>query len=113
MSILPVYVGLDYHDESIRVCVLSLEGDALVNRDVPNSPGLVEELVLCHGVPRGVAIEACCGAADFGAWFAIVNRSRLKGKRQNCASVPCCEKSGSFCPEVGLGRRPGWNGLNR
>lgn len=65
MSILPVYVGLDYHDDSVRVCVLSTEGDPLVNRDVANSPALVEDLILCHGVPRGVAIEACCGAADF------------------------------------------------
>lgn len=65
MSILRVYVGLDYHSDSIRVCVLDQEGELLVNRDVENDPGAVRDLVAQYGYPIGVAIEACCGAADF------------------------------------------------
>lgn len=65
-KIVPVYVGLDYHSETIRVCVMDQEGDVLVNRNVANDPGAVRELVRQYGgLVRGVAIEACCGAADF------------------------------------------------
>ena len=68
MSIVPVYVGLDYHDESIRVCALDEDGGLVVNRDVRNDPGAVRDLVRNHGgLVRGVAIEACCGAADFAS----------------------------------------------
>jgi transposase len=66
MSIVPVYVGLDYHDETIRACVMTAEGDVLVNRNVRNDPGAVLDLVRQHGgLVREVAIEACCGSADF------------------------------------------------
>lgn len=66
MSIVPVYVGLDYHDASIRVCVMDEEGNELVNRNVENLPSAVIDLVRHHGgLVQEVAIEACCGAADF------------------------------------------------
>jgi transposase len=66
MSIVPVYVGLDYHEETIRVCALDEDGELLVNRDVPNDPGAVRDLIRHHGgLVRAVALEACCGAADF------------------------------------------------
>jgi len=68
MWIVPCYVGLDYHDESIRVCMLDEDGESIVNRDVRNDPGAVRDLVRQHGgLVRGVAIEACCGAADFAS----------------------------------------------
>jgi transposase len=67
-----VYVGLDYHSESIRVCVLSESGEQLANRNVPNSVAAVQDLVACHGYPKGIAIEACCGAADFAEELAQV-----------------------------------------
>lgn len=70
MVSVPVYVGLDYHSASIQVCVMNADGETLRNRKVPNQIGHVvacvkttarkDELVLV----RGVAIEACCGAAD-------------------------------------------------
>jgi transposase len=72
MSSLLVYVGLDYHSESIRVCVLSESGAQLANRNVPNSAAAVQDLVACHGYPKGIAIEACCGAADFAEELARV-----------------------------------------
>ena len=66
MEIVPVYVGLDYHSDSIRVCVLDEQGETLVNRSVANDPGAVRDLVRsCGGSIRAVSIEACCGAADF------------------------------------------------
>lgn len=65
MTILALYVGLDYHDDSIQVCVMNSEGTELVNRGVPNDVEMVGELILTYGWPRSVAIEACCGAADF------------------------------------------------
>ncbi len=66
MAIVPVYVGLDYHDETIRACVLDEQGAMLGNRNVANDPGAVRDFVRrLGGLVRGVAIEACCGAADF------------------------------------------------
>jgi transposase len=67
MSSVCVFVGLDYHDDSVRVCVLDESGATLVNRDVGNDPGAVRDVVSRFGYPRGIAIEACCGAADFAA----------------------------------------------
>jgi transposase len=58
-------VGLDYHQDSIRVCVLNAEGEELVNCNCPNSVDFVYEKIAQFGAPKAVAIEACCGAADF------------------------------------------------
>lgn len=71
MEIVPVYLGLDYHDETVRVCVMDADGDALINRNLGNDPGALRDLVLTHGwFVRGAAIEACCGAADFATHLA-------------------------------------------
>jgi transposase len=65
MSILTNYVGLDYHQDSVRVCVVNEAGKELCNRDCPNDVEYVGELIWQFGPPRTCAIEACCGAADF------------------------------------------------
>ena len=65
MTILDNYVGLDYHDDSIRVCVMNSEGVVLANRNRANNVEDVGEFIWHGGAPRSVAIEACCGAADF------------------------------------------------
>lgn len=36
MSNVPLFVGLDYHQDSIQVCVLNQKGDVLLNRSVAN-----------------------------------------------------------------------------
>ena len=36
MTTLTVCVGLDYHADSIRVCVMTMEGEELTNRSVRN-----------------------------------------------------------------------------
>jgi transposase len=64
MSSLPVFVGIDYHQDSVQVCVLDTDGQRLANRSVGNDAGAVARVVRQHGHPVRVAIEACCGAAD-------------------------------------------------
>lgn len=71
MEIVPVYVGLDYHREAIRVCVMDEAGEVLVNRNVANDPAAVVDLVRVNGgLVQAVSIEACCGAADFATALA-------------------------------------------
>lgn len=76
MKIVMAYVGLDYHSDSIRVCVLTKEGEELLNRSVPNGIAYVVEAVKtsadggnhCEAAfvsVQGVAIEACTGSAEF------------------------------------------------
>lgn len=64
MSSLPVFVGIDYHQDSVQVCVLDGGGKRLANRSVANDAAEVARVATRHGRPARVAIEACCGAAD-------------------------------------------------
>ncbi len=64
MSSVPVFVGLDYHQDAVQVCILNGDGKSLCNRSVPNDVQVIHRLVTQHGTPQRVAIEACCGAAD-------------------------------------------------
>lgn len=64
MSSLPVFVGLDYHQDAVQVCVLDREGKQLYNRSVANDALEIQRVATRYGVPRRIAIEACCGAAD-------------------------------------------------
>ena len=59
-----LYVGLDYHQDSVQVCVMDLKGEILINRKVKNRVNAVIGLIQRFGQPAGVGIEACCGAAD-------------------------------------------------
>ena len=63
MSSLSTFVGLDYHQDSVQVCVLDQRGHLLLNQSVENSAGIVAGVASRHGCPQRVAIEACCGAA--------------------------------------------------
>ena len=64
MTSLTTYAGLDYHQDSVQVCVLDPSGNLLVNRSVENDAAAIARVASRHGRPRRVAIEACCGAAD-------------------------------------------------
>jgi transposase len=64
MSSVPVFVGLDYHQDSVQVCVLDAHGTRLANRSVANDAAAVARVATRHGQPARIAIEACCGAAD-------------------------------------------------
>lgn len=64
MTSLPVFVGLDYHQDSVQLCVLDQQGTQLCNRSVDNCADQIERSIRRYGVPKRLAIEACCGAAD-------------------------------------------------
>src|SRR5205807_9049233 len=64
MCSLPVFVGLDYHDSSVRVCVLDTDGSELANADRTNDWKAIAQLGDRFGRPVRAAIESCCGAAD-------------------------------------------------
>ena len=71
MDNVTAYVGLDYHQDSIQVCVMDASGRELANRSCENDPVAVAEAVHASSapgtgvVPAALAIEACTGAADF------------------------------------------------
>jgi transposase len=64
MSKLTVFVGLDYHKDSIQVCVMDPSGTVLMNRSCGNDTRALDLLVAFHGDDVRAAIEACTGAAE-------------------------------------------------
>lgn len=75
MAIVTNFVGLDYHQDSVQVCVIDSEGKQLTNRSVANDEAVVYRALMRHGRPKRVAIEACCGAADLAE--ALVSHHNL------------------------------------
>lgn len=63
MSSLTLFVGLDYHQAFVQVCVMDRTGRVLTNRRCDNSAEAIVRCVEAHGEEVGAAIEACCGAA--------------------------------------------------
>jgi len=64
MDRIRVFVGLDYHQLSVQVCVLDGSGRVLHNRRCANDwRTIVERVEACGSVVR-VGIESCGGAAD-------------------------------------------------
>lgn len=59
-----VYVGLDYHQHSVQVCVVDGAGRVLRNKSVGNSVLEVGGVVSGLGSIGRVTMEACCGSAD-------------------------------------------------
>lgn len=64
MSNSTVFVGLDYHQDSVQVCVMDRSGTMLANRSCPNSWRIIRRFVGRHGGEVYAAIEACSGAAE-------------------------------------------------
>src|SRR5215470_2000349 len=64
MSKVTVYVGLDYHKDSIQVCIMDQSGQVLANRSCANDAKALVLLVAFFGDHVRAAIEACCGAAE-------------------------------------------------
>jgi transposase len=64
MGSVSVFVGLDYHQSSVQVCVMDRQGTLLSNRSCPNSWPAIADAAEAHGRVAGVAIEACTGAAN-------------------------------------------------
>ena len=65
MDRIAVFVGLDYHPSGVQVCVMDGAGRVLGNRKCPNEADAVIAYAARFGVVRGIAVEACSGAADF------------------------------------------------
>src|SRR5262245_25962574 len=61
---LPLFVGLDYSQHAVQVCVLDSQGAVLCNRACPDAASRIDEAVRRFGTARGAALEACTGAAD-------------------------------------------------
>src|SRR5690606_10000979 len=64
------FVGLDYHQDSVQVCVMDSDGNVLANRSVENDwdaivscVGDVDPDVDPNDVSVTAAIESCSGAA--------------------------------------------------
>ena len=64
MSSLPIFVGLDYHQDSVQACVLDADGNQLSNCSLPNDADAIFKHCESIGTIQSVAIEACCGAAN-------------------------------------------------
>lgn len=57
-------VGLDYHQDTIQVCVMDGKGKVVQNCACVNDWREVQRIVGARGRRVRVAIEACCGAAN-------------------------------------------------
>jgi transposase len=63
MSNVTVFVGLDYHKDSIQVCVMDHTGQILANRRCKNQVEDLVALVAPFGQDIRAAVESCSGAA--------------------------------------------------
>jgi transposase len=64
MSTVRVFVGLDYHDSGVQVCILDPGGRQLANAACLNDASVLAAFVAPHGGQVFAAIEACTGSAD-------------------------------------------------
>lgn len=64
MSKVTVYVGLDYHKDSIQVCVMDGAGTILANQRCKNQVEALIKLVARFGDDVHAAVESCGGAAS-------------------------------------------------
>ena len=64
MDTLGVFVGLDYHDESVQVCVVDREGRMLANECCRNDQRAIVDCVHRYGRQVQAAVESCTGAAN-------------------------------------------------
>ena len=60
----PVFVGLDYHTNSVQVCALDRAGKVLLNRPCRNDWRAIRDAVAPFGTDVRAAVESCAGAAD-------------------------------------------------
>jgi len=77
MSRIPMFAGLDYHEESIQVCVLDASGNVRMNKSCRNDLGEVIATMKSVGKVEAISLEACCGAADFGEQLRRLGKWRV------------------------------------
>ena len=64
-----LFVGLDYHQDAVQVCVLDQRGAVRLNRPVANDWRKIRDAVDAAAAPLNgrvcrAGVEACCGSAD-------------------------------------------------
>lgn len=64
MDRIPVFVGMDYHQDSVQVCIEGADGRVLANRKCANDIAEIVDVAERCGEVAGAAIESCSGAAD-------------------------------------------------
>src|SRR5213593_2376294 len=64
MGSLALFVGLDYSDKAVQVCLLDRDGRQVANRWCQNDWRLIVEFAQRHGTVVEAAIESCTGAAN-------------------------------------------------
>ena len=80
-----LFVGLDYHQDFVQVCVLDETGRTLRNSKVENDWRKIAAAVPV-GASVQVALEACCGAADLADELAQRVGTACRLERQPGAS---------------------------
>ena len=80
MSKVSVYVGLDYHQDSVQVCILDQDGIQLMNSNCPNDWRRIACLAP-EDAQVFAAIEACCGAAELAEELIVVSGFSARGLR--------------------------------
>ncbi len=63
-SVPQLFVGIDYHQDNVQVCVLDKNERQILNRSFVNDADVIRRAIAKCGQVAGVAIEACCGAAN-------------------------------------------------
>src|SRR5437773_1229214 len=97
MCSLPVFVGLDYHDSSVRVVVQDTDGSEMGNADRTNHWKAIADFGDRFGRPVRAAIESCCGAADLAeelvscaGWsVALAHPGYVQRMKQNPDKTDC------------------------
>jgi len=96
MANVPVFVGVDYHQDQLQVCAIDQAANVRVNRGCANDAAAVAGLLRgLGGDVRAVAVEACCGAADLSqrlvdqfGWKVSLGHpayiAKLKGSPDKC-----------------------------
>ena len=64
MKSITVYVGLNYLQDSVQVCVMDRLGNVLRNGSYENDALVIATIAENYGTQVRAAIEACTGAAD-------------------------------------------------
>jgi transposase len=73
-----MFAGLDYHQDSLQVCVMDASAKVRVNRSCANEAGEVVSMLKSVGEVGAIAMEACCGAADLAQELAALGSWRVE-----------------------------------
>ena len=58
-------IGIDYHTETLQLCIMSPEGEVLSNRSCPNDVEEAVRVIRKFGKVARISAEACNGSTEF------------------------------------------------